>query len=398
LNKTIQIKKLLIVLAFTGLSYLVLGLFSALVLPPLNQQAYSGNFFSVLSLKIPRQLNFCGEEVPTNDFNVRNKIEYEFYHDNYWKSNSLLLFNRARRWFPYIESVLKKNGIPDDFKYLAVIESHLSNVTSPASAAGFWQLLPNSARNYGLEVNDFIDERYHVEKSTEAACKHIKDAYKVFHNWTLAAAAYNLGIGGMLTVLKKQKVANYYELKLNAETGSFVYRILAYKTLLSNPKHFGIAQKKMTPLPKPNFKQFSFDSTIHSIYDLANYLKISVDAIKCLNPWVRNENIPNSTHKKYTMILPPKSGLEPLTDFISDINPVGYVKKLEQKVKMNSNIDTIQKPVLTWITYTVKVNEPIHALAKFLNVNESDLRKWNNLGDKQEVVTGQTLTILKPSH
>lgn len=367
--------------------------------PEPNKSAYAGNYLYVLSLKIPKDINFCGEMVPDKDLRIRNKIEQEFYHDNYWKSNSVLLFNRARRWFPYIEPILKKMGVPNDFKYLAVIESHLSNVTSPASAAGFWQLLPQSARNYGLEVNEFVDERYHVEKSTEAACKHILDAYKVFHNWTLAAAAYNLGIGGLLTNLKKQNVNNYYDLQLNSETGSFVYRILAYKTLLSNPVHFGIKQKSLKHFPKTNFKVVKIDSSIHSIYDLANHLKTSYDAIKCLNPWLLSDALPNSNGKIYVINLPPKSGLSPLSEWISDVNPLEYSPVKPAKIKEVKDSTSIQIPVTpTLVVYTVRMNESVSSLAKFLKVTEEELRKWNNLGDKSEVVTGQTLNLVVPAH
>jgi LysM repeat protein len=380
-------------------AYLIYGSFLAAVHPEPNKSAYAGNYLYVMSLKIPKDINFCGEVVPDQDIRIRNKIEQEFYHDNYWKSNALLLFNRAKRWFPYIEPILKKNGVPADFKYLAVIESHLSNVTSSAGAAGFWQLLPQSARNYGLEVNELVDERYHVEKSTEAACKHILDAYKVFHNWTLAAAAYNLGIGGLLTAFNKQKAKSYYDLSLNSETGSFVYRILAYKTLLSNPSHFGIRQKSLKPFPKANLKTVKIDSTVHSLYDLATKLNTSFDAIKCLNPWLRGETLPNAARKNYILNLPSKSGLSPLVEWINDINPVAYqpVKSIE-KSRMKDSLSLPSTPATTTVVFTVRLNESVSSLAKFLNVTEEELRKWNSLGDKTEVVTGQTLTICRPSH
>lgn len=378
--------------------YLIYGALLTLVSPVPNKAAYAGNYLYVMSLKIPKDINFCGEPMPDKDIRIRNKIEQEFYHDNYWKSNALLLFNRARRWFPYIEPILKKNGVPADFKYLAVIESHLSNVTSPAAAAGFWQLLPQSARNYGLEVNEFVDERYHVEKSTEAACKHILDAYKVFHNWTLAAAAYNLGIGGLLTTLNKQKAKSYYELNLNSETGSFVYRILAYKTLLSNPSHFGIHQKLLKPFPKANVKTVMVDTNVHSLYDLATHLNTSFDALKCLNPWLRGDNLPNLSKKRYVLNLPTKVGLSPLVDWINDINPVEYqAPKKSAKSSKSDSITPPPTPPTTTVVFTVRVNEPITSLVKFLNVSEEDLRKWNNLGDKTEVVAGQTLCICKPN-
>ena len=222
--------------------YLVAAVF--IVKPSPNDVAYKDKNSNVFGLNIPHNLEFCGEKIPSNNFNIKEDLEKEFFTNNYWKNNSLVLFNKARRWFPYIEPILKAEGVPDDFKYLCVIESHLSNASSPAGAAGFWQLVPNSARNYGLEVSDEVDERYHIEKSTHAACSHVKDAYRMFKNWTLSAAAYNLGIGGIQNAMRKQGSDNYYDLMLNSETGSFIYRILAYKTLFASPEHFGIKNKK----------------------------------------------------------------------------------------------------------------------------------------------------------
>ena len=164
----------------------------AFVYPPsVNNISYRNNNFYVFGLNIPAKLEFCGEPIPSNDIRIKKFLEREFISDDYWKLHSKELFGKAQRWFPVIEPILKEEGVPDDFKYLAVIESHLSNVTSPAGAAGFWQLVPSSAYNYGLEVNEQVDERFHVERSTRAACAHLLDAYKVFNNWTLAAAAYN---------------------------------------------------------------------------------------------------------------------------------------------------------------------------------------------------------------
>lgn len=283
-----------------GYSILKINFYS----PPVNKVVYSNNNFSVLGLNIPPNLDFCGEKIPANNFEIKESLEKEFFNNTYWKSNSGILFNKAQRWFPYIEPILKAEGVPDDFKYVAVIESHLSNIVSPAGAAGFWQLVPVSARNYKLEVNENIDERYHVEKATRAACKLFKQAHSVFNNWTLAAAAYNLGIGGIQTALKKQNTNNYYDLLLNKETGSFVYRILAYKTLFSSPTHFGIKKKKWRYYPKIAFHTYKIDSTISNLSAFAKHIGCNKSMIRFFNPWILQDALPNPEHKVYEIRIP----------------------------------------------------------------------------------------------
>jgi hypothetical protein len=255
------------------------------VLPPsANKVSYSNNNFNFLGLNIPANLHFCGEKIPPNNYEIIRNLQKEFFNNTYWKANSSVLFAKAQKWFPYIEPILKREGVPDDFKYVAIIESHLSNIVSPAGAAGFWQLVPSVANNYGLEVNENVDERYHVEKATMAACKLFKQAHNVFNNWTLAAAAYNLGIGGIQEKLKKQNAKSYYEMILNRETGSFVYRILAYKTLFSSPSHFGIKKKKFTYIPVIPFRIFKVDSSITSLGAFAKYCGCTKSTIKFFNP------------------------------------------------------------------------------------------------------------------
>jgi len=273
-------------------------------LPSENSVSYTNNNQNVLGLNIPSNLEFCGEKIPSNSIAIKEDLEKEFFNNNYWKSNSAVLFAKAKKWFPYIEPILKQQGIPDDFKYVAVIESHLSNIVSPAGAAGFWQLMPASAQNYGLEVNEFVDERLDVERSTVAACKHIKEAHSVFNNWTLSAAAYNLGIGGIQSALKKQNSSNYYDLLLNSETGSFIYRILAYKTLFSNPAHFGIKKKKLNYFNKIPLKSYKVDSTITNLAYLAKHLGCTKAVIKLYNPWFLGESLLNPEQKIYEFKIP----------------------------------------------------------------------------------------------
>jgi len=283
-----------------------------------NNFTYVNNNSNVLGLNVPSNLDFCGEKIPLNSIKIKDGLEKEFFNDDYWKSNYKALYEKAKIWFPYIEPILKQQGIPDDFKYIAVVESHLSNIVSSAGAAGFWQLMPLSAQNYGLEVNEFVDERFNLEKSTIAACKHFKDAYKVFNNWTLSAAAYNLGIGGIQKVLEKQNSKDYFDLILNSETGSFVYRILAYKTLFSNPQHFGINTKKIIYKDKIQMKTYEIDSTINLTVSLENFFACDLSTIRTFNPWFIGNKLPNPNNINYLFKIPKQLNKD-YTNYQSDL-------------------------------------------------------------------------------
>lgn len=297
-------------------AYLILKIF---VYPPgTNKLSYKETNNNILGLNIPANLSFCGEKIPSNNYEIKINLEEEFFTNAYWKANSSVLFSKAQKWFPYIEPILKKEGVPDDFKYVAIIESHLSNIVSSAGAAGFWQLVPASAQNYGLEVNEFVDERYHVEKATKAACKLFKEAHSVFNNWTLAAAAYNLGIAGIQAALKKQNADSYYELLLNKETGSFIYRILAYKTLFASPEHFGIKKKKWNYFPVIQFKTYKVDSSITNLDGLAKHFNCDAATIKFFNPWILQNGLPNPDKKTYEIRIP-KNLKNDYSSYVTDL-------------------------------------------------------------------------------
>lgn len=301
--------------------------------PSVSEYDYTDSNFNVLGLNIPQNLEFCGEKVPQNDYEIKDDLEKEFLNNKAWKHASADLFYKSEKWFPLIEPILKREGVPDDFKYVAVIESHLTNVSSPMGAVGFWQLMPSTARNYGLIINQDIDERYDVEKSTEAACKHFKDAYNYFSNWTLAAAAYNVGIGGIQKALKKQNTSSYYDLLLNKETGSFIYRILAYKTLLSNPAHFGLNHKlKKTKSIIPS-KLIKVDSTIHNLTQFAKHIQISIISLKALNPWLVSNKLNNPDKKTYLIKIPKNKDLD-LSGYYHDLFP-------RKNTVTHKNTDTI---------------------------------------------------------
>ncbi len=286
--------------------------------PITNENDYSNGNFKVLGLNIPSNLAFAGETVPQNDIEIKESLEKEFFTNKSWKSSSAGLFNKVQKWFPIIEPILKKEGIPDDFKYVAVIESHLSNVVSAMGAAGFWQLMPQTAQGYGLTVNNDIDERYDVEKSTYVACQHFKDGYKYFKNWTLSAAAYNVGIGGIQQALKKQKIDNYYDLLLNKETGAFIYRILAYKTLLSNPKHFGVNTKIRKSNAFPPYELVKVDSTINNLHAFAKQIGTDFITLKTFNAWLVGTKLSNPDKKTYEFKVPKNKSVD-LSAFFEDV-------------------------------------------------------------------------------
>lgn len=317
-----SIKTLMILVLFL-ISYFLITLVAKQPQP--SELAYVNNNFNVFGLNIPNDLTFCNEQIPGDNYEIRSNLEKEFFTNIYWKNNSAILFSKISRWFPYIEPILKEEDVPDDIKYIAVIESHLSNEISPAGAAGFWQLVPSTARNYGLIVNDEIDERLDVEKSTRAACKLFKEAHKRLNNWTLSAAAYNLGIGGIERALKEQNTNNYYDLLLNKETGEFIYRLLAYKTLLSSPIHFGIKKAKINYLPKIGVKIVSVDSSITNLNFLAKKFKCNKTQIMLLNPWMLNGTIHNPEKHIYKIKIPKNLKKDYSAYYADLISEDGYI-------------------------------------------------------------------------
>jgi len=260
--------------------------------------------YKIFSPPLPTHLNFCGESVPLDTFYVSEQLDREILVNTYWHSNSLLLFKRANRWLPVIEPILKENGIPDDFKYLALIESNLQNITSPVGAKGYWQLMKKTAQLYGLEVNKEVDERYDVEKSTLAACKYLQDAHKQFGSWTLAAASYNMGMGGLNNRLTQQKVHSYYDLLLNDETARYLYRTLAIKVIFETPSKYGFTLRQADLYPELKYHTIEVNSTINSWLLFAQKHHISYRLLKEFNPWLRAKNLSNPHHKTYLIKIP----------------------------------------------------------------------------------------------
>lgn len=263
---------------------------------------------SLFGLSIPKNIHFAGEAVPQDDYSIKENLDKEFF-GNPSNSSAFVLLKRCALWFPPIEAVLKRNNIPNDIKYIALEESNLTNSQSSQGAAGFWQFVPSTGANYGLEINEEVDERYSVEKSTEAACKFFKEAYKKFGSWTIAAAAYNLGTGGIEQQLKKQKSNNYYDLMLNKETARYIYRVLSFKTLVeSSAKHkYQGVSKAFYGIPLVSFK---VDSAITNLAAFSIALGYTYNLLKTFNPWLRTNILSNPNKKTYIINFPKKEYLK----------------------------------------------------------------------------------------
>jgi len=262
------------------------------------------NDYNVYAISVPEELDFAGEKVPLNDPDVFERMDRELLVNTYWQSNGLLMFKRAEKYFPTIEPILKKYGVPDDFKYLAVIESGLINVVSPAGARGVWQIMPATAKENGLEVNDNVDERYNLEKATEVACKYILKAKESLGSWTLAAAAYNGGNSGISKRLEEQEVSNYYDLLLGEETGRYLFRIVALKEILKHPQKYGFnftQQDLYSPIPTYTV---AVDTAVTDFASFAKGFGINYKILKIHNPWLREPKLNNKSGKKYLIEIP----------------------------------------------------------------------------------------------
>ena len=258
----------------------------------------------VTSPGLPKKISFAGEKTPLDIFYVKESLDKELLINAYWHSSTIMLLKKANRYFPMVEPLLKENNIPDDFKYLALIESGFNTVTSPRGAAGFWQFMEKTAREYGLEVNDHIDERYNEEKSTQAACQYFLDSYEEYQNWTLVAAAYNAGKRRISESIEKQKTDNYYELYLNEETSRYVYRILAMKIIYENTKNYGFIlteEDLYQPIPS---KEIKVTETIPDLVAFATEHNISYKMLKQFNPWLRSSQLPDASGRTYFVKIP----------------------------------------------------------------------------------------------
>jgi membrane-bound lytic murein transglycosylase D len=346
--------------------------------------------YKIFPVPLPDTISFAGEKVPMNHFGVRENLEQEILVNTYWQSQTMLMLKRMHRYFPAIEQILKKNGIPEDFKYLAMAESGFSYKVSSAGASGFWQLLKGTAEGYGLEINHDVDERYNLEKSTEAACKYFEEAYAQFHNWTLVAASYNMGLAGVEKELLKQRENNYYDLELNSETARYVYRILALKALGNNPKQYGFYLKTSdvyNPVPST---VVVIDSTINDLADYAISKGINYRILKMLNPWLLSDKLPDIDRRLYAITMPVKNvPFEDLGEYITFVDTTSIAAKAADTLKKNDG------KAGKLIIHIVKQGENIESIAKQYKVSVERLCTWNSISDTIKLKPKDELMIFE---
>jgi hypothetical protein len=259
----------------------------------------------VLVYPVPEVLEFAGEKIIMDDPDLRERFDNEIIVNTHFHSSTIFMIKKSNRWFPQMRPVLEEYGIPEDFLYLSMIESGLSNSESPKGAVGFWQFLPATARELGLEVNSQVDERYHPVKSTEAACKYLLKAKAKLGSWSNAAAAYNMGIRGLTRQMEKQKVDSYYDLLLNEETSRYVFRILSMKQIMENQEKYGFNIDEKDLYPVEDVKNIEISQTIPDLTTFAFEQGINYKILKRHNPWLRKNSLTiRSSGKTYNIKIP----------------------------------------------------------------------------------------------
>jgi hypothetical protein len=295
------------IISISIIAFMSILFYSAVIEDNSENQNYFDRYkanYHIYNPPIPQKANFAGESVPMENFYVYENLERELLTNTYWHSNTLLLFKRANRYFPVIEKILKENQIPDDFKYLALIESSLTTATSSAGARGYWQLMKAAAEDNGLIVNEYIDERNHLEKSTLAAIKYLKNAYAQTGNWTFAAAGYNMGVGGITRQITRQQVESFYDISVNSETNRYIYRILAAKYLFESPKKYGFELRPSDlywPIPS---RTISLDTSNMDWVQFAQQNGLSYKTLRELNPWILQSELKSKSKIKMEVTLP----------------------------------------------------------------------------------------------
>ncbi len=349
--------------------------------------------YRVYAVTVPTHLNFCGEKVPITDFEIFERFDRELTINTYFQSQTILNIKRGSRYFPIIEPILKRNGVPDDFKYVCMIESGLSNVTSPSNAVGFWQFLEETGKRFGLEINEEVDERYDIVKSTEAACSYFKAAQKQFDSWTLAAASYNIGINGIQGALNKQEVTSFYDLYLNTETSRYIMRLLAVKEIYEHPKVYGYYIPQFLRYPPVPVYTEQLNGPIPSLVAFAKAHNITYKTFKTLNPWLRKNELKNAEGLAYVVYFPQDGAEHLVSDFY------GYDEQKDSVIQKIDSVETVSQmadhdtTVYVEINHVVDKKEDINSIAKKYNTTVPKLMTWNNL-DFTPLKKGQVLLIL----
>ena len=254
--------------------------------------------------KLPENVSFAGEKMPLDNFDTRESLDREILTSAYRHSSTIMIIKRANRYLPVIEEILKKNNIPDDFKYLVAAESEFSNMVSPAGATGFWQIMAETGREYGMEINLVVDERYHIEKSTQFACDYFRKSYEKYGNWTLAAASYNGGRAALDEQIRIQKENNYYDLLLAEETARYIFRAVAYKLVITDPENFGFTLDKSDLYPELDFYEVKVDTAVSDFSVFAKKFGTNYKMLKFLNPWLRKPYLTPKPDKEYLIKIP----------------------------------------------------------------------------------------------
>jgi membrane-bound lytic murein transglycosylase D len=270
-----------------------------------NTTPYGGQFVNIPHVQPSDEFWFAGERIPVENFDVRERLERELIINSYRHSHTILNLKNSARYFPVMEKILKENGLPDDFKYLAVAESDLRNATSSAGAKGIWQFMEGTAGDYGLEVSKEVDERLHFEKSTRAACQYLKRYKERFGTWSLVAAAYNMGPTGLRNEMESQKMGSFYDLNLSDETNRYLFRLVAIKHVMENSERYGFDMRteQMYP-PLDNYALVTVDSSIANLGEFAKQFGTSYRMIKVFNPWLKENKLTNTKKKVYDIKIP----------------------------------------------------------------------------------------------
>lgn len=301
-------KTILTAIVLAGTVFIILSIaqsFKSIKEPPAGRHhATDTAIYNIKSFSLPDEVTFAGEKMPLDNFDTRESLERELLISAYRHSSTILIIMRANRYLPMIEKILKKNNVPDDFKYLVAAESEYSNMISPAGATGFWQIMPETGKEEGMEINTVIDERYDVEKSTQFACDFFLKSYAKYGNWTLAAASYNGGRNGLDEQIDIQHQNNYYDLLLNEETARYIFRAVAYKLLITDPQNYGFNISKRDLYPELKYYEVKVDSAISDFSVFARKFGTNYKILKTLNPWLRKPYLTPKSKKDYMIKIP----------------------------------------------------------------------------------------------
>ena len=294
------------IISLLSISIITIIFYNAILKTAPNPELQTHKGYKIKALKLPSGLNLAGERVPVEINDVKERMERELLVNTYWQSNGILLLKRANRYFPILEPLLAKYNLPDDFKFLALAESGFTDETSSAGAAGIWHFMRTTGKEYGLEINENVDERYNIEKSTKVAAEYLIKAKEKLGSWTLAAASYNAGNQGVYRRLEAQEVSNYYDVKLPNETERYIFRILALKEIITNPKKYGFIFDKEDLYTRKETRLVKVDTAISNLTIFAKEFGMNYKELKIHNPWLREHKLNNKSRRLYEIKIPLK--------------------------------------------------------------------------------------------